>query len=227
MNHIKNKIKAIIFDMDGTVVDSEHVWRKAIIDVVKAEGVELNQQNLSLIKNSFSANLREVTEKIKKEFKIKSTVEELMQKKEFLALEYFKHINDLKFIKGFENFHKILQINSIPTSIATNSDIGVLTQISTKMNLERFFGPHIYSADHVNAKRKPDPSLFLFAAEKLLVRPDECIIFEDSGAGFEAAKSAGIKCIGINNEAFKKDLKLADYIINDYDEAIDAIKKII
>lgn len=229
MKYIKSKIKAVIFDMDGTIIDSEHVWKKVIVDTIKKEGVELTPTVIEILKSCFGANLYDVTKKLKTELKLKASIEILMTKKIALAEQYFQDAkeNEIQFIKGFQAFHKLLTENQIPTSIATNSGISVLRHISTRMNFKRFFGSNIYSAEHVENKPKPDPALFLYAANQLNAQPHECIVFEDSGAGFKAANAAGIKCIGIQNDVFKDDLKLANHVINNYNEAVDAIKKII
>lgn len=229
MKHIKSKIKAVIFDMDGTIIDSEGIWKQVMLDSIEQEGIELTNTNIEILKTCFGANLYTVTEKIKREFKLKTPIEALITKKIALAEQYFKNAgeSEIQFINGFKKFHNLLIQNSISTSIATNSGITVLQYISTNLKLNDIFGQNIYSAEHVGNKTKPDPAVFLHAANKLNARPDECIIFEDSGAGFMAANAAGIKCIAIKNETFKNDLKFADYVIDNYDEAVEAIKKII
>ena len=132
-----------------------------------------------------------------------------------------------KFICGFQNFHKQLQAHNILTSLATNANLATLSFLDKKIKLENYFGKNMYCLDHVDHKAKPDPTLFLHAAQKLKVKPQECLVFEDSQAGFHAAKAAGIKCIAIRNDLNKDLLHLADGTIGSYDQAVEEIKKLL
>ena len=99
-------------------------------------------------------------------------------------------INGVQFINGFELFHKALASHKIKNCIATNACDRSLSHLRKSMNLESFFGKHIYNISHVK-NVKPAPDLFLHAAKELGVDPSECVVFEDSLVGFNAAKAAG------------------------------------
>jgi HAD superfamily hydrolase (TIGR01509 family) len=225
MNEVKNKVKAIIFDMDGTIVKTEHIWHNVVVDVLAECGVkELTREHKNLLESFSGVGLDHSCRQIKEIFGLKESVSELRDRKIALAHEYFdKH---LEFIDGFESFHTLLQQHSIPTSIATNADRNSLNRISNKLNFTRFFGLNMYCVADVNYIPKPDPKLFLHSASMLGVNPEECVVFEDSLVGFAAANAAGMKCVGIENLFNQMHLNKVNYSIKDYFQAEEALKKI-
>jgi HAD superfamily hydrolase (TIGR01509 family) len=227
MKHIKNKIKAVIFDMDGTIISTEHLWEQVLSDFLKIHGIDKSDQsNETFFRKIASKGLKYSTQKIIEKFNISGTLDENITKQ----VELFQILAQEKnatFINGFQNFHKQLQNHRISTSLATNANLATLTFLDNKINLENFFGKNMYCLEHVDYKAKPDPTLFLHAAKKLNVKPQECVVFEDSYAGFQAARCAEIKCIAVKNEYNKDILHLADGAIENYDQAVEEIKKIL
>jgi len=226
MNNIKDKVKAIIFDMDGTIIKTEHIWdvvsTKVLMDLCNI--TTLSAKHTKFLKNVGSVGVENTAIAMKREFGIPHSVEEIIQRKLQLAASYFDEA--IEFIEGFEDFHKKLQELNIPTSIATNASEVSLKQISENLKFERFFGKNIYSIADVNNKAKPDPAVFLHAAKQLLVNPDDCIVFEDSLVGFQAAKAAGMKCIAIKNKNNKNHLIHVQDAIDNYSQAEEALKKV-
>ena len=225
MNEIKKTVKAIIFDMDGTIVKTEHIWEKVTLDTLAYCGVkELTPDQQALIKSMSGIGLNHSSLLLKKTFDLSHSQEEIIEKKIALAHEYFE--KQLEFIEGFAEFHAKLQLNSIPTSIATNADAKSLQRIAQKLNLESFFGKNMYCVADVNFVPKPDPTLFLHSASKMGVKPQDCVVFEDSIFGFNAAQAAGMKCIGIKNELNAKHLDKVYEAIENYHQAEAVLKKI-
>jgi beta-phosphoglucomutase len=226
MIKIKEKIKAIIFDMDGTIIETEHIWDQAVKNTLGSQSISLDKdEEKKLYSEIAGIGLIECWEKLKKEFNLEKSVLELSNATKQSAIQNFN--KDIKFIGGFEYFHKQLKDHNISSCIATNCDSESLSHIAKKINLFKFFGNDIYNIAHVNNKSKPDPALFLHAAKKLNASPDECIVFEDSLHGFQAAKSAGMKCIGIQGKKNSIFLHHANHVIEHYDNAPEALKKII
>ena len=239
MKQINNKIKAIIFDMDGTVVKTEHIWGQSTISVIKEEiskskklGNLLSEKIFNVdeefLTQLFGIGMFKGTTLIKEKFGLEISTDDLMKKQIKLAGQYFAtESTTIPFVDGFPEFHKELKQNLFLTSIATNAGLETISIIDRKVNLKSFFGNHLYCMDDVNHKEKPDPAIFLYAAAKLGVKPEECIVFEDSIHGFQAAKAAGMKCIGIRNKINEKQLKHVNTSISSYHEAKAAIKRII
>ncbi len=225
MNLIKNKIKAVIFDMDGTIVKTENIWNKVCNDLLKEYGViSISEQQAQLLDKITGMGLIDAASVYKRVFDIKDSVDTIVQRKISLSNKYFEHTVD--YVDGFVQFHKKLRDNLIQTGIATNAHPENLQAIAKTMQFERLFGGHLYCIAHVNYKPKPNPALFLHTAQQLEARPEECVVFEDSIHGFEAAKAAGMRCIAIKNQENTKLLTHADYAIENYHEAENILKKL-
>ena len=208
------KYKAIIFDMDGTIIDSENAWKEGTKILIENHGVQYTPDlHNEINKYVVGAGIFNACKTIKEITKIEETIENLIHKKKIIVSDLL-HKN-LKFITGFEKFHDDLTIKGLRSAIASNADDNTMRIAKQKMNLERFFGEHIYNVSHVE-NVKPHPDLYLHAADKLKTEPDYCVAIEDSAVGIEAAKRAGMFCIGINTAKNIDSLKNADLIIDDY-----------
>lgn len=226
MNNIKTKIKAILFDMDGTIINTENIWKQVTIDFLASHGIiDLSSKDQKLLDSFSGIGLSKSADILKTTYKIPLTIEQMIEQKSNLAAKYFSQKID--FIEGFQIFHQKLVENQILTGLATNADIKTVTVVNSTINLNNYFDINVYSAEHIGNKLKPDPALFLHALEKLKTNPDEAIIFEDSLYGFQAANKAGVKCIAIKNEMNKDLLHYVDESIENYHQAEEALTKII
>jgi beta-phosphoglucomutase-like phosphatase (HAD superfamily) len=224
MDIIAKKIGAIIFDMDGTIVQSNQTWSMKIVRVllkrgIPQEDIDKNIQELDVKLTGLDAGL--CAKYLKKMFKITDTYSKL--RRDLLSPFDSQIPTTLEYISGFQDFHKKLQFHKIPSCIATNSHRPYFSKIQEIMGLPAFFGEHLYCVEDVDRKGKPSPDLFLFAAKKLGVPPQQCLVFEDSKYGFLAAQAAGMKCIAINVSS----REIVHGCIDSYDEAIDAMKQIL
>ena len=217
---------AIIFDMDGTIISTEHVWSKATSETLMRHGIKKYSANQIKTLNSLSGiGMRQAWELLRKAFQLDDHINILIEETNERARKHFS--NGIDFIHGFEEFHKELQSHKINSGIATNADAKSLQHIANSMKFERFFGKDMYCISDVSNKAKPDPALFLHTANKLGAKPHECIIFEDSIYGFQAAEAAGIKCIAIKNEKNEQHRIHAHDEIDDYHQAIEVLRRII
>ncbi len=214
---MKREFKAIIFDMDGTIVDTEHIWVNATNHLIRSKVAhypddlqkEVNRQTHGLA-------IHKSCKIIKDLMKLEDTLESLMQEKSNIASSLYQ--DGIKFIEGFQEFHELVLSHDLKTGIATNADDRTLTITNEKLRLDRFFGEHIYNISHVNNVCKPDPAVYLHAAKQLEIDPLYCIAIEDSAHGVKAAKAAGMYCIGINTHGKPEQIKEADEIVNKFSE---------
>jgi beta-phosphoglucomutase len=225
---MNNKIKAVIFDMDGTILNTEHVYNKVRQDFLLLHGAPVltpEEQKL-LAKRCSGLGVKEFIKLLKADFRLQASVEELHSSYLDISDKRIYHSEtSIDYVPGFDFFHQQISLAGLPSSIATNhSSPEKLQKLIDRTLLEKFFGNHIYCTAHVDFKAKPDPALFLHAAKQLGVNPEECVVFEDSFPGFKAAKAAGMKCIAIKTDY---NLHVLDHVhdaIDDYHQAEAAVR---
>lgn len=227
MLKLKNKLKAVIFDMDGTIIQTDHIWGEVEREQLHELGIRaFSQYDMQFLASLSGMSTKFASKALKNHFGLHGSNSEAMTVRTMeLANEHFKR--GVQFIPGFENFHEKLRETGIPSGIGTNALPINLTPLRESMQFHRFFGEHIYCIADVNFVPKPDPTLFLFVAKQLGVKPEECIVFEDSIYGFQAAKAAGMKCIAVKGPNNHHLLEHAQAAIDSYDEAVDALYKVL
>ncbi|WP_432408108.1 HAD family hydrolase [Wukongibacter sp. M2B1] len=215
-------IKAVIFDMDGVIVDSEPTYMDIDMLIFKELNIDIDKEEKKTFigKNSFDM-WTEICDKYGLENKY--TVKELIKYQRKMYLENLKSSEKLNIMNGVIAWMKYFSDNDIKMVIASSSPKEIIEFV-----IERFeLGDHIEAyvdGDSVR-KGKPDPEIFLKAVDELGLKSEECIVIEDSCNGVRAAKAAGIKCIGFKNESsYNQDLSAADFIIASYnDESLDKV----
>jgi mannitol-1-/sugar-/sorbitol-6-/2-deoxyglucose-6-phosphatase len=209
------KFKAIIFDLDGTIINTEHIWQEATRQLITNKG-GTHEDAASLESELCGLAMHRACARIKEALNIEDSIESLMQEKKLLATTMYHH--GIQFIQGFETFHLRTRDHNLKTGIATNADDATLAIAKERLGLQTFFGEHIYSISHVQNICKPDPAVYLHAASKLNVNPTQCIAIEDSAHGIRAAQAAGMFCIGITTSNNPNQTKNADLIISKYED---------
>lgn len=230
MKNIATKVKAIIFDMDGTIIQSNtDIWLNSMLTALTHFGVDesiVQNDKIRIAIETTGLHMNDSVEYLRKKYNIEAGLQNKIKNK-ILENVHNMNLENLNFINGFEKFHQDLKDAEILSSVATNANTTYFVNIQKRMNLPIFFGEHLYCIDHVNGIGKPNPTLFLYAAEKLKVKPEECLVFEDSFSGFKAAKDAGMMCIAIENEFNQEWLQMTNGSIPCYNSATETIKKIL
>ncbi|MFC2159155.1 HAD family hydrolase [Actinomycetota bacterium] len=201
-------IKLAIFDMDGTIADSEMIAQRVTIDFFKSKGIIINKKEQ---KDVFGLNWKDLVREILK----RNGMEYSQTLKDTLKEKYVRTMR--KEVEAVPGAHDLLSFlkRRLPLALATNSRYREVDIICSKLDFNKFFELKL-ARDHVK-NAKPDPEIYLKAADNFNVKPDECIVFEDSVVGIKAAKNANMKCIAITNTYPPKLLKAADLIIESYD----------
>lgn len=216
------EIKAVIFDMDGVLVNStKYIWKSFNI-LLKEEGVHFSDDD---IKKYLGHSLRDDLALWKKEYKIKDyNLEEFSRKAGEMELGFMK--KELKDNKNLMELLKLLKKDSIKLAVATSSLRWRAEKILDLLKIKGYFDVIVTAEDVKN--HKPSPEIFLEAAKRLKVNPEYCVVIEDAANGIEAAKAGKMKAIAfLTPYHTKQELSKADLIISDFKELnLEKLEKI-
>lgn len=217
------KYKGIIFDLDGTIVDTVPLWDKANRHMLEKRGIVVTPEIIKELEmRVHSLGILQASAAIKDIFKLDEPAELIAEEKVAHVMALYKQ--GIRFIDGFEAFHSTVVAKDLYKAIATNANDITIQKTDEALDLKRLFGGHIYGLSAVNNVCKPNPAVYLHAAQSLGLEPHECIAIEDSRPGVEAARNAGLLCIGINTGKDVQKIKDADIIIDHYNEIdLDAL----
>jgi beta-phosphoglucomutase len=208
----QKRIKAIIFDMDGVLVNSEphHV----IIEKGLLARLGLNiseEEHRSYLGKSSEQMWKEVRER----HGLKQTAEELAGLNSEEIMSHFSALSEIELMPGVTDLLNKIRDYNIPMALASSSDLSTIELMLTKTGLAGYF-EHTMSCEVVG-KSKPEPDVYLHTAGLLSVNPEECLVIEDSGNGIKAAKSAGMVCVEYNSNLTTGQANpLADESIDDF-----------
>lgn len=207
-------LEAIIFDMDGVIIDSEYGFINSKHQVLKELGINVEKDYHYKF---FGTSFEYMWEEMKKELKFSASVQDCIVRMETLRKE-IKDRDGLKAIEGVLNFINHIHENGIKLAIASSSSMDDILETVETFNLKDKFEVLVTGRDCKNSK--PFPDVFLKAAKELNINIDNCLVIEDSKNGVKAAKAAKMKCIGYNNPEFINfvDLREADKIIQYFEE---------
>lgn len=209
--------RAIIFDLDGTLVDSEPVHAEAWLAI-------LAQYNLHFDHHWFSQWVglsdRHLAENTISEYELLVSVEDMRAQKQALYHELLQ--TSLYPFDGVEEGLAYLLERGIPMALATNSSRVDVDQVFKATGLGRYL-KELLTADEVS-QLKPAPEIYQLAAHRLGMAPAQCIAVEDSPAGIAAAKRAGMYVLGLMTSQGVQHLGEADEILEHTRQAMDRIK---
>ena len=209
--------EAIIFDMDGTLMNNNPYHFKAWQAFYKKYHRHFTLEDY---KNQISGHTS--TEIFQRFFGKVMTPEEITthsNEKNLLYRELYKPY--IKPLDGLINFLDEIKAACIPMAIATSGSPANVRFMFEHIPIKQYFS-HVIDASDV-VKGKPDPELFLKAAQSVNADPQNCVAFEDSFAGIASAKAAGMKVIGIATMEKREEMKDTNLVIDDYTQ-IDVAK---
>jgi len=196
--------KCIIFDCDGTLVDSEGITNQVIAEMAGELGIQMTGEEAS---SEFGGKTLDGVLYKMKEMSGKEIPDDWLPRLVQMVSNSWE--SKLRPIKGVR---EILEKIKIPVCVASNGEPTHVRHSLRLTKLYDFFGEKIFTASEVKAP-KPSPEIFLYAAKKMGFEPNECVVIEDSVTGVRAAVKANIKVYGIINNLFSKnDLKNAGAI---------------
>lgn len=202
-------IKACIFDLDGTIVDSEPLYTTCDTLFLNRYGIEYSREfNERMIGRGAMDFFKAIEEEFPESPLNDLSLDERITLKDKEFLEYAKmHV---RAFPAMDRLIRLLHERGIPLAVASGSSLPVIEAILGYVGLRDYFDS-IVSASEV-ARGKPEPDVFLETAQRLKQNPENCLVFEDSTFGIIAAKRARMTCIGLPSN---------DYQSRGFDRGID------
>jgi HAD superfamily hydrolase (TIGR01509 family) len=184
-------IKAVIFDMDGLLVDSEPFWRAAHIAVVADEGFTITEND---VRNMAGTGTDLVIQEWQERFgwcvsKNPQLVDKVVRK----VIQYVEESG-----KALPGVYKIIEMLSeahIHMAVASSSVPQLIDTVLTKLDIAKYM--QVIRSTTEDERSKPFPDVYLSVAKLLSLKPQECLVFEDAPKGVSAAKAAGMSCVAI------------------------------
>ncbi|MEK6969508.1 MAG: HAD-IA family hydrolase [Nanoarchaeota archaeon] len=211
MNRFLSLKRAIIFDLDGVLVDTNPYHTEAFKKVLIKRGIPFD--NYSKYAGMSTSNLLKSLFKDKKIPYDEKVIEELKKEKQDYVLKLMKNIKPVPFA---EKYLQLLKEKKYKLVVATSASRNRAKFILKKTNLLKYF-EFILSEEDVE-NNKPSPDIYLKAIKKLGALPEEAIVIEDSLNGIKAAKSAEVQVIAITTTHSKEELSPADFIVTGFEE---------
>lgn len=216
-----DNIEAVIFDVDGTMVDSMWMWKRIDREYLKKFDIPLPDTLQAEIEGG---SFYETAVYFKERFGITDSVEQIMADWNEMAWEKYEKEVPLK--SGVKEFMQLCQKRGIKMGIATSNSRELIKTIERVHGLTEYISC-IMTGSEVQ-KGKPAPDIYLAVADVLQVNPAKCLVFEDLTAGIMAGKSAGMKVCAVQDayslDSDKEKRRLADYYIEEFRQVIGVLK---
>lgn len=213
---------AVIFDFDGTLVDSLGMWQKIDDDYLGNFGIEVPADLHEAIAGM---SFDETAEYFKDRFDLEDSLDAIKQA--WKDMSYEAYAEDIKEIPGAVDFLEYLNEKEIPLALATSNIPAPTNACLGRLGLSDHFDVQCFTGGEI--KGKPDPAVYLKAAESLGVNPADCLAFEDTLEGVQSAKKAGMDVVLIkgdwSEETTRKLSEEAPEQIDDYRQLLKELKE--
>ncbi len=207
-------IELVIFDADGVVIDSEKIWDKCQEEFLKRRGFTYDRDRF---KHQLTGRSPvEGIQILQEAYGFSGNTKELAQERITLVMEDFR--TNLEYVKGFLEFYRTISTGTFKTCVATALDNTLLEIADKRLKISTLFHGNVFSIADVGYVSKPNPDLFLYAARRLDTDPKSCLVIEDSPAGIEAARRAGMKCIALTTTYTRDRLVQADIVVDAFSQ---------
>ena len=208
------EVKCVIFDMDGVIIDSEELHKRAYYETFKSIDVDVSDDLYKTLTGSSTIN---AFQKLVTHFNLDLGPEALVLNKRKRYVDFFENDPTLHLVSGVENLIKYFYSKGITLILASSSAMVNINRVFDRFDLNQYFTAKISGADLTASK--PHPEIFEKAAVLGNTLKEHCIVIEDSDNGVKAANDAGIFVVGYQNPlAADQTLENADIVIKDFGE---------
>jgi mannitol-1-/sugar-/sorbitol-6-/2-deoxyglucose-6-phosphatase len=203
-------IKAVIFDMDGLLINSEPLWKRAALDIFKPLGVPLTYE---MTDQTTGLRLDDIVEHWRSRYPWDSPSSQEVEDRVVKRLMQLVDESGSP-MAGAESLIAMISGTGLPMAIASSSSTIIIQAVVRKLGIEDHM-TEIHSAEE-ETHGKPHPGVYITAAKKLGVAPADCLTFEDSVNGVLAAKAARMKCVAVPDPRMRDDRRfaIADVVID-------------
>ena len=207
-------LKAVLFDMDGVIVDTEPLHRKAYFKMFDDLAIEVSED---LYTSFTGASTKKVCTTIIENFQLERNHEHLSAIKRVYFKDYFYNDADFNLIPGVKKLIENYYENGVKLVLASSASMVTIDMVFEKFGLEKYFIGKISGADLKESK--PHPEIFLLAAKIANEPKKNCLVIEDSTNGIAAAHAAGIFCAAYKSEhSSGQNYEKANLVISDFEE---------
>lgn len=205
-------LEAVIFDMDGVIINSEPLHYEANQKLFDKLGFSVPSTEYS---NYIGISNEKMWEDLKSKYELNENLQDLTERQKEHTHKFIQENMNGNEIPGIKKILEELKDMNIKTAVASSSSKDLIETVIKGFDLCEYFDVLVSGEEVKNGK--PNPDIFQLASKRLKVNIKNCIVIEDSTNGVKAAKEAGAKCIGFNNpDSPGQSLKKADIIINDF-----------
>lgn len=215
-------IKAVIFDMDGVIIDSEMEYLKYIYDFAREKNPEIRIEDLY---GTVGTTKRDCWIEVEKAVANGETWEELREQYRGRWDEAFENVDyQAIFRPEVLGVMDWLREQGFKLAVASSTNIEQVTKILTMNDVAKRL--ELMVSGGMFKRSKPDPEIYFYTADKLGVKPDECLVIEDSTVGITAAHHAGMHVAALIDNRFHFDRSLAEFEIESLNDIIALVKQI-
>ena len=213
-----NQYDAVLFDLDGTLIDSMWLWHAIDIEYLNRFGLTPPKDLSTAIEGM---SYTETAIYFKERFKLSDSVDKIKQ--DWDEMSHDMYCSKVWKKAGVQAFLDYLKNKDIKMAICTSNRYSLAADVLKAQGIDKYFDVIITSG--MVGQGKPNPDVYLEAAKQLNVPTDKCIVFEDVVQGIMAGKNAGMKVVAVYDDASKESTeekkRLADFYINSFDEFIE------
>jgi beta-phosphoglucomutase-like phosphatase (HAD superfamily) len=213
-----SEIETLVFDGEGVVIDSEPVWDRSQREFLRTYGIEYDRATLKPLLTGRS--LLDGTRVIQDIYGIEGDVRALATQRVDIVRHLFER--EVGFIEGFEGFFTWAR-QRYEVCIASAMDDELLAAVDKRLHLSELFEGHIFTVRMVDGRSKPEPDLFLYAAQRMGTPASKCLVIEDSPLGVEAAHRAGMPCAALTSTYERAAHDSADIVVDRFTELQDIL----